>query len=180
MSEPIVFPDESGRLLERTAQGDKAAFDKLVARWRLPLFRFFEKSLYSSADAEELCLQTLTKLYFKAAQYEATRPFPAYLFRVARNELISHYRHKQSLPKTSEYSDHRPAAPSSNLREINELFTDALRQVDEINRTALLLHVQQGLAYEEIAEALEISLSAAKARIRRAREIIKPLVKANL
>jgi RNA polymerase sigma-70 factor (ECF subfamily) len=172
-------PDEdSTRLMESLSQGDTSALTGLVERWKVPLCSFFYRSVHDQHDAEELALETLTRIFRSAHSYQPNAPFPAYLFRIARNLLISHLR--KSGPRLVSLSTEaiEPSVTDyqADQNETQEWLKEGLRQLPEKLRTPLLLHAQQGLSYEMVSQTLHIPLSLTKIRIFRARQKLRQIL----
>lgn len=174
--DPIPVPaveDIDSLCLRSVADGDQRAFASLVERWQSHLINFFYRSTGNRDDAEDLAQETFLDLYRAAPRYEARSSFKAFLFTLARRRLIDGYRKKARRPLQyidpaenliRELADH-----SDNCTEIEEAFHRALADLPANQRQAILLLQQQGLTYEEIAEALGGSVSAVKSWIYRAR-----------
>lgn len=167
-------------LLQQVGAGDTAAFDKIVSRWKNPLIGFFQRSTFNREDAEDLAIATLTKLYFSAPNYRPIASFPTYLFTIARNQLINFHRRNRSRPTTS-LNEHpvEMAELPSPMNETEEWLERGLKRLPEKARTALLLYAQQGLSYQEIANALGQSLPATKVLIHRARQQLKSILESS-
>ena len=179
-AEPEANADASDLWMQALAGGDTAAMDCLLKRWWKPLMSYFLRSTHSAADAEELTLSTLTRLYHSAPRYRPGSSFSAYLFTIARNLLISHLRRegyrRQSLVSLEDLPDRKQPADEGSEHPINETreqFEQLLELLPEVQRTALLLRVQQSLPYEAIAEVTGLSVSATKTCLYRARQTLK-------
>lgn len=169
--------DPSAELLLKVGAGDTAAFNAIVARWKNPLISFFQRSVGSRADAEDLAISTLTKIYFNAASYRPSGSFPAYVFTIARRQLISFHRKNQARPQLAPAKEMPElTAPTAHQQETEEWLEQGLKQLPEKGRTALLLFAQQGLTYAEIADTLNQSLAATKVQIHRARQQLKSIL----
>jgi len=155
------------------AEGDREAFANLVERWQTRLINFFYRSTSNRADAEDLAQETFIELYRVAPRYEARGTFNAFIFTVARRRLIDSYRKKARRPldyiDPTDFAMQQQAEESDHTREIEEAFHRALATLPDNHRHAILMLQQQGLSYNEIAEALDASLSAVKTWIHRAR-----------
>jgi RNA polymerase sigma-70 factor (ECF subfamily) len=171
--------DDSTDWMLALARGETGAMDCLLNRWWKPLMSYFIRSTHSAADAEDLTLATLTQLYLSAPRYQPKASFASYLFAIARNVLISHLRHQSRerghvLALEDLLPGQQPAAPTNeSLKDTQEQFEYALQQLPEVQRTALLLRVQQALSYEAIADITGLSVSATKTCLHRARQTIK-------
>lgn len=164
-------------LMKKIANGDSEAARNLVLKWQKPLINFFYRSVNNVHSAEDLAQQTFVKICRNAKNYVPNATFAAYLFRIAHNILISDYRMRSrrhavptdpaELPPLEDTSD----AVSEN--ELQESFAKAVEELPNNQRTAILLFCQQGLAYAEIAEAMNASLPNVKTWIHRARQSLR-------
>lgn len=95
----------------------------------------------------------------------------AYLFTIARNLYRDHLRRER---RNTELEDSIPdsapglAARTEHRAELNAVL-DALKQLPEVDRAALLMRAQQEMPYEEIAQALELPVTTVKVKVHRAR-----------
>ena len=165
--------DIDSACLRALTEGDRVAFAQIVDRWQTRLINFFYRSTGNRADAEDLAQETFIELNRVAARYQAQGSFSAFIFTLARRRLIDGYRKKNRRPleyvDPGEYFMQSQAENSDQVREIEEAFHCALTTLPENQRNAILLLQQQGLSYDEIAQALDASVSAIKTWIYRAR-----------
>lgn len=173
--------DIDSACLRALAAGDLAAFDQIVERWQTRLINFFYRSTGNRADAEDLAQETFIELHRAAARYQYRCSFSAYLFTLARRRLIDGYRKKARRPlefvDPGEYFMQSQPEAVDHSREIEEAFHRALAALPDNQRNAILLLQQQGLAYEEIAQSLDASVSAVKSWIHRARTHLREELK---
>lgn len=170
--------DPDAALMTRVATGDESALGELIDRWEKPLRAFLYRSLGSWEDAEDLAQVTFIRLYRYAPKYEPSAKFSTFLFTIAQRLMLNERRRRSRKP--SEATDpedfshlHGADDPARTQHEIEEALHRALLDVPDNQRTALLLHQQQGLSYAEIANALEASESAVKSWIYRARQHLR-------
>jgi len=185
--------DPAAALMLRVKQGDRAAFAALVERYQQPVMNFIRRSLRDETEAEDLAQNVFLQVYKSASRYVSTAKFSTWLFTIARNLCLNEIRRRsrhptESLDATHPESENQPlhqfedkktsSAPESLLqRELEEKIAQALAELPENQRTALLLCRQDELSYEEIAKVLDCSLSATKSLIHRGREILKQKLK---
>ena len=134
------------------------------------VFRFALGLSGDRAMAEDLVSETFVKVLTKAPRIE-TRTALAYLLAVARNTFLTGLRSQRrevALPEALVAPDVDPAHRLAEAARLGKVL-EALRDLPEGERSALLLRVDHGLPYEEIASALGISETAAKVRVHRAR-----------
>lgn len=175
-------PEDIDSLCMRSiAEGDREAFANLMERWQSRLINFFYKSTRNQADAEDLAQETFLELYRSAPRYQPRGTFSAYLFTLGRRRLIDSYRKKARRPldyiDPTDFVMEQQAEAADDTREIKEAFHRALADLPENQRNAILLLQQQGLSYDEIADALGASLSSVKTWIHRARTHLRNQLK---
>ncbi len=164
-----------------TATGDTQAFAKIVTRWQAHLINFFYRSVGNRSDAEDLAQETFLNLFRAAPRYEARNTFKAFLFTLARRRMIDHQR--KSIRRPLDFMDptdwplQQNQAPQDNRREVEHAFHQALHALPDKQRAAILLLQQQNLSYEEIAHALDTSVSSVKTWIFRARTHLREALK---
>lgn len=167
-------PDEV--LMTRYRDGDAAAFETLYARHRGGLFRFILRQVGTRAVAEELFQEIWLKLIDARDRYEATARFTTWLYRMARNRVIDHYRRSavrvaDDTPGDADVST-VPAASTAQPDRRAELdgamasLAAGLAALPEPQRTAFLLHEEGGLALRDIAEVTGVNPETAKSRLR--------------
>ena len=168
------------------SRGQRACRD-LVRRYERPVYSVLMRVVRRSEDAEDLVQETFVKVFKALDRYDPERPFAAWIFTIASRLAIDHFRRRRvqtvSLNVTDPGSGEdrtmdvedpglKPDEITSNAEE--ELQTSALiDRLPEHYRIVVLLRHQQDLSYDEIAEALHLPLGTVKARIHRARALLK-------
>jgi RNA polymerase sigma-70 factor (ECF subfamily) len=186
-------PDPDATLMLRVKRGDRVAFAELVEKYKQPLFNFVFRTLRDEAESEDVAQNTFLQVYKSRDRYERTAKFSTWLFTIARNLCLNEIRRRSRHPAESieeshaEYEDQprqqyedkaHIAAPDKLLHgELAQKIEEALADLPENQRTAILLCRQDELSYEEIAEVLDCSLSATKSLIHRGRETLKEKLK---
>jgi RNA polymerase sigma-70 factor, ECF subfamily len=168
-------------LMRRVATGENAAMALLVDRWKSPLLRFFNRSLQSKADAEELTQTTFLRLYRAAERYQPTAKFSTYLFTIARRILLDEYKRRARHPVDATDPLHFRSRAEPEVKvssgELEEVLEQCLRTLPEKQRTSLLLRVQREYSYDEIAVIMGASQGAVKTWIHRARTHLRANLK---
>ena len=190
MPEPT---DPDAALMLRVKRGDRAAFAELVEKFKQPLFNFIYRTLRDETEAEDVAQNVFLQVYKSRARYERTAKFSTWLFTIARNLCLNEIRRRSRHPAESleethaehddqpqrQYEDKKVSLPTDNALhgELARKIEEALAELPENQRTAILLCRQDELSYEEIAEILGCSLSATKSVIFRGRETLKEKLK---
>ena len=182
-----VTGNEDADLVRRCLSGDQRACRDLVRRYERPVYSVLMRVVRRSEDAEDLVQETFVKVFKALDRYDPERPFAAWIFTIASRLAIDHFRRRRIQTVSLSYSDPgsseertmdvedtglKPDEITSNAEE--ELQTSAIiDSLPEHYRIVVLLRHQQDLSYEEIAQALNLPLGTVKARIHRARALLK-------
>lgn len=185
--------DADAALMLRVKRGDRAAFASLVEKYRQPLFNFIFRTLRDEIEAEDVAQNTFLQVWKSRARYQRTAKFSTWLFTIARNLCLNEIRRRSRHPAESleephaehedqpqrQYEDKKITLPAETALhgELAKKIEEALAELPENQRTAILLCRQDELSYEEIAEVLDCSLSATKSLIHRGRETLKEKLK---
>lgn len=163
--------------------GDATAFEALYRRWRGKLYRHLLRQCGSPAQAEELYQDIWLKVIGARAGYEVAAKFPTWLFRIAHNRLIDHYR-RHSRAAVASYErrgdddcaeDEAAAlpAPASTqpeaMLERKALAEQLVRHIEALpaaQRETFLLSEEGDMTLEEIAAATGVNRETAKSRLR--------------
>jgi RNA polymerase sigma-70 factor (ECF subfamily) len=188
-----AYLDPDAALMLLVKQGDATAFTQLVDKYKQPVMNLAYRTLRDVTEAEDLAQNVFVQVYKSAGRYQPAAKFSTWLFTIARNLCLNEIRRRSRHPAESldqthadaddqplhQVEDKRVAAPPEQLLhgELEQKITDALAELPENQRTALLLCRQEELSYEEIAEVLGCSLSATKSLIHRGRETLKAKLK---
>ena len=178
---------EDAELVRRSLAGDQRACRDLVRRYQRPVFSVLMRVVRRAEDAEDLAQETFVRMFRALDRYDPEIPFTAWLFTIATRLAIDQLRRRRiqtvsltvSEPGSSEERDLdvvdpglRPDEITSNAEE-ERISQDLIASLPEHYRVVVVLRHQQDLSYEEIAEALNLPLGTVKARIHRARALLK-------
>ena len=170
--------DEDVRLMLAFREGDVAAFDALFQRWSAPLLRYLERMVRDAATAEELVQEVFIRVHRARERYTPEARFSTWLYRIATNlalnELRRPFRRRDHRSADEEGAPQLVSAASPpdavvNARRVGERVWRELESLPERQRAAICLSAVEGLAYAEIAGALQVSEKAVKALVHRAR-----------
>ena len=174
-------------LMLRFGQGDTAAFETLYARHKGPLIRYFRRQS-AEAHAEELFQEVWMRVIKARGNYTVDAKFTTWLYRIAHNRLVDHYRAsdrrmEQSLdaleygtgagePRALGHSCLLADAPSARTDEVAfrrqqlEAFRAALDALPADQREAFILREDGGLNLDEIAQTTGVGRETVKSRLR--------------
>jgi RNA polymerase sigma-70 factor, ECF subfamily len=182
--------DES-ELVNELQAGSEAAFDWLVTHYHAPVFNLILGMLGDPTDAADGTQEVFLKAFKGIRNFRQGSSLKTWLYRIAIREALNYRRwFKRHLQKNVSI-DAEPeeghakleiedmnATPFDRLasREIQSVVQDALNQVPDVFRSAVILRDLEGLSYEEVAEVLECSVGTVKSRILRGRRALKELL----
>ena len=149
---------------------DVISFHDLYRRYAGDVHRFAYWLCSDSDDAKDLASETFVRVWTAGKKIQA-KTVKAYLFTITRNLFLQKERRvKRQTKLDMEVMDdsHSPESIAEDRSELRAVF-EALRQVPEPDRTALVLRARDGMSYQEIATVLDISLALVKIKIHRAR-----------
>ncbi|PYV38790.1 MAG: hypothetical protein DMG06_24845 [Acidobacteria bacterium] len=170
-------------LVQRVVRGDGEAFNLLVARWEKKLFNFAFRLTGDREDAFDVCQDSFVRAYEQIRQLKDASKFPHWLFKIARNYCISHYRSERKLPKLegpnggdneldleSLLFSHSPVRIDNGRHQFepNELRLIVERALEYLpfeQRETIVLKIYEGLKFSEIAEIAECPVSTVKSRL---------------
>lgn len=170
---------EDRSLLERIRRGDTAAAGELFERHSPALLRFADRLLSDRTAAEEVTQEVFVKVITRAHQYDGRAEVASWLFAIAANACRDRRRRERRASVVPLEAVAEPAQKGEGIesrllsRERRAAVRQALNDLSEEQREALVLARYHGLPYSEIASVLGISVGAVKTRIFRAVETLK-------
>jgi RNA polymerase sigma-70 factor (ECF subfamily) len=161
-------------LLERFAAGDVDAFESLFRQYQCDVFRWIMRIVRNRAIAEDLTVEAFWRTYRAHAQFDVSKGnFAAWLRRIATNVALDHLRRSRlEVPLL----DDPPSAPQRHLAERHELRHAIFTVINRLSprlRAVILLALVEEEPYENIAQALGISVNAVKVRVFRGIRILR-------
>jgi RNA polymerase sigma factor (sigma-70 family) len=161
------------KLVTLTRRGNQSAYEALVGRYHARILGFTRHMLASKEDAEDVTQESFAAAYSAMMADEREINVKPWLYRIARNRSLNHLR-RQSAIGVDDFDHHvanhgRTTEDEVSQREdLRQLMSD-VRELPEQQRTALLLREIDALSYDQIAEAMETTVSSVKSLLVRAR-----------
>ena len=183
-------------LVRLSRRGDERAARELVHRFERPVFSIIYRMVRDRELAEDLSQDVFVRTFNNLDRYDRSYKFSSWLFKIAYNLTVDHLRRRE-LPTISVHGapdavtpDRQEAtsltlesdeeAPDDRLvaKELAGDLEEAIAELREDYRTAILLRHVEGRSYEEIAEIMEIPLGTVKTYIFRARRELRAALSA--
>jgi RNA polymerase sigma-70 factor (ECF subfamily) len=174
-------------LVDRVREGDKQAFDLLVAKYQRRLMRLLSRIVHDPAEAEDVVQETFIKAYRALRHFRGDSAFYTWLYRIGINTAKNFLATQGRRTPTSTDADSEQAEAfndGEHLRDINtpESMLASKQIAQTVNaamdalpvdlRTAIALREIEGLSYEEISDIMACPIGTVRSRIFRAREVI--------
>lgn len=170
-------------LVTRSKAGDVEAFGELVRRYQKPVFRIVLRMVKSPDDADDLTQDTFVRAHRGLGTFKDEFDFHPWLYRIAVNQAINFLNKRkrqaavdlEGVPERDIKGGPAPESPlqAASRQELLERLESALERLPEEQRTVFLLRVQEGLSYEEIADAMETPKGTVMSRLARARMALR-------
>jgi RNA polymerase sigma factor (sigma-70 family) len=183
--------DNDLELIARALNGDQKAYQLLAERHRPSVYHIVYKIVRDRETAKDLVQETFMKAFASLASYRSDYRFSTWLYKIAANCSIDHLRKKRihalSLERhldddsgrreieVADYSYH----PGRDLERKEQRFSieEAIESLPPKYREVIIYRHKDDKSYEEIADLLNMPIGTVKARIFRARELLKKKLK---
>ncbi|MBN1264949.1 MAG: sigma-70 family RNA polymerase sigma factor [Anaerolineales bacterium] len=162
--------------IEKARKGDDDAFANLVDAYQGPVFNLCYRMLGNREEAEDAAQETFLKAYRALNRYDSSRKFVNWILAIASNHCIDRIRRRRlqlfSFEDVVPLEDHKSTKPEAAVfeseykKEVQEL----VGQLDQKDRAAVILRYWYDMSYDEIADSLDLTVSAVKSRLHRARK----------
>ena len=169
--------------IEKAIDGDENAFGFLVDRYQKPVFSLCYRMLGNSNDAEDAAQESFIRAYMHLKKFDRSRSFATWLLSIASHYCIDRIRKKQlpvvpieALPEET-IPDRSVPNPEAKFRaaERDLLVQNLLMSLPPLDRAAITMRYWHGCSDAEIAETLNLTVSAVKSRLYRSRQALADL-----
>lgn len=164
-------------VLRKAQAGDEHAFSLIVRAYETPVFNYVLRVVGDRSLAEDLTQEVFLRVFQSLGSYAGRSLFTTWLFQVTKNRVLDELRAIERRPRKAVQLEAAPELEAIELpierAETVDAMWRALAQLPVDLKLALLLRDIVGLSYNEIAEALEVTLATVKWRIFKAREDVQ-------
>lgn len=174
-------PDDDAALMLAYAGGEAGAFDRLYHRHKGGVYRYLLRQCRSPAIADELFQDVWMNVIRVRASYRPTARFTTWLYTLAHNRLVDHWRASGRVTLVSADDDDGPARDAieaiagaradepevaTQSRALGASLCAALARLPAVQRDAFLLHQEGGLPLADIAVMTGVGIETVKSRLR--------------
>jgi RNA polymerase sigma-70 factor (ECF subfamily) len=171
-------------IVARVRAGETPLFELLMRRYNQRVYRTARAIVRDEGEAEDVMQQAYVSAFAHLHQYEGRARFSTWLTRIAVHEASARARRRArwrgfaDVAETPSSSDSLPDGrpdpeQQAQASELRQVLDDAIDALPGIYRAAFVLREAEGLAMAEIADCLEISEVAVRARVHRARALLR-------
>lgn len=190
MSERTV---EDQVLISRAQNGDRGAFDDLVARYQVKAFAFAFRLTRNEEEAGDVVAEAFVRVYNALGTFKAHSSFSTWFYRILTNCFLDIYKKAHNRQTVSiesgggddgelerQIEDPGPTPERSTMiSERDRAVAEAIGQLPEYQRAMIVMYHAEMMSYEEIAAALDLPLGTVKSRLNRARLLLRDLLLKN-
>jgi RNA polymerase sigma-70 factor (ECF subfamily) len=168
-------------LLAGAQGGNHFAFDEIVRRYQRRVYATALRIVRRHDLADDVTQEAFLRAHRALASFDRERPFGPWICRIAANLAINHVRSPESREEALEEGEHgRSPAPASDgplaavlEQEASRVLEEAVGHLPAEQRAVFVLRTYDDLSYNEIAEALGLSVGTVMSRLSRAREKLR-------
>ena len=166
--------------IQQALQGDDRAFGSLVEEYQKPVFSLCYRMLGNNRDAEDASQESFIRAYRYLNKYDPNRSFATWLLSIAAHYCIDRTR-KRRLPTISTdvipteiVADRNAPNPEKEMKQQEKelLIQNLINKLKPTDRAAIILRYWHDYSEVEIAQALDLTVSAVKSRLYRARRAL--------
>lgn len=186
MTGEAVSPDEIDDLARRAQAGDRDALESVLTAIRPRTLNVCRGVLPHTPDAEDACQEALLNIATKIASWGGRGRFTTWTHVVAINSARTTYRRMKNQANATDPLERSPITERPDPRTTSVIAgtrLDLLEAMETIEREhpqyvePLLLRDVYGMAYDEIAQLLDLPLGTVKAQIHHGRKLARPLLR---
>ena len=177
--------DGEDKLIYDAVKGEASAFGFLYDHYQPKIYRFVLIKVSQREEAEDLTHQVFLHAWTHIGQYQDVGfPFSSWLYRIARNQVIDHYRTKKAHLSIDEVDENRFAADAAHERNLDTAMTlervrHAIRSMKPEYQDVIIMRFVEDLSIKETAHASGKTEGAIKLMQHRAMKTLKQLITHN-
>jgi len=179
--------ERDAALVERLREGDAKALDELFRRHRDAAYGIAYRLVGSRQDALDVVQEAFIHVMRGIEGFRGQSAFRTWLYRIVTHAALDYRRYRshrraesldaENVPEPAAEGPAQPAPPEiAAEHDLRRAIDEALANISEKNRAALVLYAMEGMSYKEVAEVLGISVGTVMSRIFNARQRLRELL----
>jgi RNA polymerase sigma factor (sigma-70 family) len=184
----VIVNNEEAELIRDILAGDKKRYELLMRRYNQRLYRVGKSILWKDEDVEDAMQEAYIKAYQQLPKFEARSAFGTWLTRILINECLMKKRQQRNKAQTGEYSEEQvnriPAEmidPEKKIvnKELGQLLEQTIAGLPEKYRVVFVMREIENMSVSETTQLLDITETNVKARLSRAKEMLRNAILSN-
>lgn len=171
----MTWTDEE--LVAKSVAGDQDSFNQLIVRWERPIYALAYRVIGREEDARDVCQETFLRAFRALPGFKGQAKFSSWLYRIALNLCRDWIRRQKRTPVVSApegldiiemAAEQGPVESIEDLvarKQLSATVAEAMQQLPDEQRTAIILKEFHGLTFQEIADLQNCPLSTVKTRL---------------
>ena len=169
-------------LVARAQRGDQGAFEALVVKYQVRIYRVIQRFLGGSDMVEDLAQEVFIRAYRSLPSFKGESSLYTWLYKIALNLCRNHYRTRARRPESEPLGEEGAAQPVAAddtpeetvfRREFWERLRGALDELPAEQREAVILCDLEGMSYEDMAAVIDVPIGTVRSRIFRGRKALQ-------
>jgi RNA polymerase sigma-70 factor (ECF subfamily) len=181
VTSPDALSERDLDLVVRVARGDEAAFDELVRKHQYSVFNTIHRYVGDRSAADDIAQEVFVIVWNKAGTFKGKSSFATWLYRIVVNQCLQFRRRRQRRPAAISIDAMDAESPPDALQvgdgreqaERTAAVRQALAELPDRQRIALVLSHYEGHTYSEIAEMMGTSVPSVESLIFRAKDELR-------
>jgi RNA polymerase sigma-70 factor (ECF subfamily) len=175
-------PLSDDELVAAAQGGDRSAMDQLLRRHYDRIYAVCRRVTGGTKDADDACQEALIKITRSLPRFDERAAFSTWAYRIATNASLDELRKRKRLPRLHSMNPHSDGSNSTGPERVDPMaakridaiddrlaIDEALSELSDDFKAAVVLRDVADLNYDEIADALQIPIGTVKSRIARGR-----------
>jgi RNA polymerase sigma-70 factor (ECF subfamily) len=174
----LVKEYDDGTLVQRSLEGNRAAFEELVVRYQRPVYNAALRLLRDPEEARDVAQTTFLNVFEHLADYDPNYKFYSWIYRIAVNESLNTLGKRKPLEEIDgEEVDTAPGPErQAESEETRTAIEDALMKITPELRSVVVLRHVMHLSYEDMAQTLQLPEKTVKSRLYSARQLLRTML----
>lgn len=182
----VSGPPDS-ELVRKVQAGDSRAFELLARRYYRPVFSLVAAHMPASNEVEDVVQDTFLRALDRIQSFDARRPFPQWLYQVARNLAKNHkrrmwWRKTAALPDSEDAVESAFPGPAEEFKQqqIRQLVAEQVEKLPRRQRTAFRLFEIEEYSADEVGQMMGLNATAVRSNVYQARRTLGNRLTAHL
>lgn len=181
--------EDDKKLVKDYLKGDENAFEKLVAKHLKPIYNFVYRLCGNPEESRDITQEVFFRVWKNIKKFDPKNTWNTWIYSIARNATIDYLRKKKTLVFSDLDNEEMDESFANSIpdqmllpdeifeqKELGQKIENALMKISFDYRTVVVLHLKEGLTFEEISKVLKKPMNTVKSQYRRALSLLRDLL----